>query len=326
MLNNTEFFTVRVAAKLALTPEIAQFELVSTSGQTLPPFAAGAHIEVQLPGGLQRSYSLCNAPSENHRYQLGVLHDTNSRGGSQAMHTQVALGDVLHISAPRNHFPLAARARRSLLLAGGIGITPMLSMAWQLAADAVPFELHYCTRSSAQAAFAPMLEQTPYRERVHLHVDDGAAAQKINLAALLNTPETDVHVYVCGPQGFINAVMTTARAAGWLESQLHIELFNAEVISAEEDAAFEVEIASSGQVVKVAAQQTVVQALALAGIDVQISCEQGICGTCLTRVVSGTPVHRDQYLTPEEQAANDQFTPCCSRASSARLVIDLGPI
>lgn len=325
-MNNSEFFTVRVAEKVALTPEITQFELVTTDGQALPAFTAGAHIEVQLPGGLQRSYSLCNAPSETHRYQLGVLRDANSRGGSQAMHTQVAQGDVLHISAPRNHFPLAPHARHSILLAGGIGITPMLSMAWQLSADAQAFELHYCTRSSAQAAFATMLAQTPYSNQIHCHVDDGAISQKIDFAALLSRPAPDVHVYVCGPQGFITAVMDTARGAGWSESQLHMELFNAEVSSSDEDTTFEVEIASSGQVVKVPAQQTVVQALAAAGIDIQVSCEQGICGTCLTRVVSGTPMHRDQYLTPEEQAANDQFTPCCSRASSARLVIDLTPI
>jgi vanillate O-demethylase ferredoxin subunit len=325
-MEQADFFDVRVASKSALTPDIVQFELVHPDGAPLPPFTAGAHIEVTLPGGLQRSYSLCNPPSERHRYVLGVLRDANSRGGSQAMHAQVAAGDCVRISAPRNHFPLTEGAQRSILLAGGIGITPLLSMAWQLSSQGAAFELHYCARSAAHAGFASTLAAAPFSAQVHTHLDDGASSQKLDLPALLGQVEAGTHVYVCGPEGFINAVLATAGQAGWPETQLHKELFSAEVVHEASDGAFEVEIAGSGQVVQVGPQETVTQALATAGIDIPVSCEQGICGTCLTRVVSGTPLHRDQYLTDEEQAANDQFTPCCSRARTARLVIDLTPI
>lgn len=325
-MSQTDFFEVRVAAKLALCADIAQFELVHPDGAALPPFSAGAHVEVLLPGGFQRSYSLCNKPDETRRYLLGVLRDAQSRGGSQSMHERVAVGDTLRISAPRNHFPLVASARRSLLLAGGIGITPLLSMAWQLAGQGADFALHYCTRSAAHAGFAAILDQSPFADKVQHHLDDGPDHQKISLPALLSKPEPHTHVYVCGPQGFIDAVLGAAGQAGWAHEQLHKELFSAEVVHEAGDGAFEVEIAGSGQVVQVGSQQTVVQALAAAGVDIAVSCEQGICGTCLTRVVSGTPLHRDQYLTEEEQAANDQFTPCCSRATSARLVIDLNPV
>ncbi|MDO8777013.1 MAG: iron-sulfur cluster-binding domain-containing protein, partial [Burkholderiaceae bacterium] len=147
--------------------------------------------------------------------------------------------------------------------------------------------------------------------------------QKLDLKALLVKPKDGVHLYVCGPKGFMDAVLTTARAQGWPESQLHYEFFGAEVVSSESDASFEVQLASSGRIINVPKDQTVTRALSAAGVEVQTACEQGVCGTCLTRVLEGVPDHKDQYLTPEEQAANDQFLPCCSRAKTARLVLDL---
>ena len=158
---------------------------------------------------------------------------------------------------------------------------------------------------------------------MQIHLDDGAAEQKLALPALLATPQVGVHLYVCGPKGFMDAVLQTARASGWPEAQRHYAFFSAEVQKSADDASFDVKLASSGRVVRVAADQTVVKALALAGVDVPMSCEQGVCGTCLTRVLEGVPDHKDMYLTPEEQAANDQFTPCCSRSKSALLVLDL---
>ena len=149
-------------------------------------------------------------------------------------------------------------------------------------------------------------------------------AQKLDIAALLAAPASGVHLYVCGPKGFMDAVLTTARAQGWPEPQLHCEFFAGEVVNpSDADASFEVQLASSGKIVVVPGDRTVVQALLDAGVDVPVSCEQGVCGTCLTRVIEGVPDHKDMYLTPEEQAANDQFTPCCSRARTPRLVIDL---
>jgi vanillate O-demethylase ferredoxin subunit len=322
-MNASPLLTVRVARKAEEALGIRSFELVSTDGAALPSFAAGSHVDVQLPGGLTRSYSLCNDPTETHRYLLAVLRDPASRGGSQAMHERVNEGDLLQISAPKNHFALAHDARRSLLLAGGIGITPILCMAERLALTGAGFELHYCTRERARTAFLDRISSSAYAAQVRFHFDDGPAAQRLDIEGLLATPQAGTHLYVCGPKGFMDAVLGQARRSGWPEAQLHFEFFSADVKPQVGDAAFQVRLASSGRVIDVPAKLSVVQALAEAGVVVQTSCEQGVCGTCLTRVLAGEPEHRDLYLTPEEQAANDQFTPCCSRARSALLVLDL---
>ena len=314
---------VRVARKGVEAQDICSFELVSADGGSLPAFSAGSHIDVYLPGGLVRQYSLCNDPSDSHRYMIGVLKDAASRGGSRAMHELVSEGDQIEISAPRNHFALAHEAQRHLLLAGGIGITPILCMAERLSATGAAFELHYANRSRERTAFLERIERSSFAPQVHFHFDDGPAAQKMDLAALLKTPQAGTHVYVCGPQGLIEAALGIARSAGWPAAQLHCEFFGAAPTGNADDGGFEVQLASSGRVIAVAKDQSVVQALAAAGVEVMTSCEQGVCGTCLTRVLEGQPDHRDQYLTPEEQALNDQFTPCCSRAKSAVLVLDL---
>jgi len=315
--------TVRVARKRVEARDICSFELVPPDGGPLPPFSAGSHIDVHVPGAAVRQYSLCNDPSENHRYLIGVLKDQASRGGSLAMHERVAEGDRLEISTPRNHFALAHEARRSLLFAGGIGITPILCMTERLAAMGEDFELHYSARARDRAAFFDRILASAYSPRVQFHFDDGAPEQKLDLTALLGSPQSGTHVYVCGPQGFIDAALGFARGVGWPAAQLHYEFFGAAPTATDTDGSFEVQLASSGRVIAVHKDQTVVQALAAQGIEVMTSCEQGVCGTCLTRVLKGVPDHRDQYLTPEEQAANDQFTPCCSRAISTRLVLDL---
>jgi vanillate O-demethylase ferredoxin subunit len=314
---------VKVARKAVEAEGICSFELVSADGAALPTFSAGSHIDVHLPNGLVRPYSLCNDPAQTHRYLIAVLLEPASRGGSQAMHAQVHEGDELIISPPRNHFALAHEAKRHLLLAGGIGITPLLCMAEHLAATGGVFHMHYCTRSRARTAFASRLEASSFAAQVQFHHDDGPPEQQFQLDAVLAGADAQTHLYVCGPQGFMDAVLGAARARGWPESRLHYECFSAEPVSTEGDRAFEVVLASSGRVVPVPAGQTVVQALASCGIDVMVSCEQGVCGTCLTRVLDGQIDHRDAYLTPEERAAGDQFTPCVSRAKSARLVLDL---
>jgi len=319
----TPTLTVRVVRKTAEATDIATFELVDAQGDALPPFSAGAHIDVHLPNGLVRQYSLCNDSAETHRYLIGVLRDPASRGGSQALHDLVNEGDILQISAPKNHFPLAHEARRSLLLAGGIGITPILCMAERLAISGAEFDLHYCTRSPARTAFRSRIQGSAFTSRVHFHFDDGDAAQKLDIAATLGKVEDGTHLYVCGPKGFMNAVLDTARAAGWPEAQLHYEFFAADVGPSDSDESFEVKLASSGRVIKVEKDKTIITALAAAGVEIPFSCEQGVCGTCLTRVLEGVPDHKDNYLTPEEQAANDQLLPCCSRAKSPMLVLDL---
>lgn len=242
---------------------------------------------------------------------------------SLELHDEIQEGDRLRISAPRNLFPLATSPRRSLLLAGGIGVTPLLSMVHQLARQNSDFELHYCRRSQARAAFHRQLREAPFGDRVSFHFDDGPASQRLDVPALLVAPAPDLDLYVCGPGGFLEYVLTTARERGWDEARLHYESFSAKVEPGETDAPFEVRLASSGQVYPVAPGQTVVTALAAQGVEIPVSCEQGICGSCLTRVLKGEPEHRDQYLTPAEQALNDQFTPCCSRSKSPLLVLDL---
>lgn len=318
-----ELLSVRLARKTLEAQDICGLELVPLDGGALPAFSAGAHVELHLPGGLVRPYSLCNDPAETQRYQLGVLRDPASRGGSAAVHEQLQEGQTLRISAPSNGFALQPGAHRSLLLAGGIGITPILAMAEQLTREGAAFELHYSARSPARMAFRERIAASGFASQVHCHFDDGAEAQQLDLRALLAVPPADLHLYVCGPKGFMDAVLNTARAQGWPEAQLHWEFFGTEVVVADGDAPFEVQIASTGQVVVVARDQTIAKALAHAGVAVQTACEQGVCGTCLTRVLDGVPDHRDVYLTPEEQAANDQLLPCCSRARSPRLVLDL---
>lgn len=317
------FLDVRVARRLEETPDITTFELVSPDGGRLPAFCAGAHIDVAVPGGWVRPYSLCNHPQERHRYLIGVLKEAAGRGASRAMHERVREGDLLRIGAPRNHFALAHGASCSLLLAGGIGVTPILCMAEQLAATGAAFEMHYCARSRDRAAFVDRIGQSPFAARVRHHFDDGAPGQRLDLATLFAEDDRGTHAYVCGPQGFVDAVLGAARRAGWAEERLHCELFSTEARPAAGESAFEVTLASTGQVIAVPADRTVAQALADAGVLVPTSCEQGLCGTCLTRVLEGVVDHRDLFLTPEEQAANDRFTPCCSRAKTRVLVLDL---
>lgn len=314
---------VRVSRRWTEAVDIVAFEFVACDGRPLPAFSAGSHIDVHIKTGMVRQYSLCNDPSEEHRYQIAVLKDPGSRGGSVHMHEQIHEGLELIISAPRNHFELAHGSRQNLLIAGGIGVTPILCMAERLFAIGARFDMHYCTRSPERTAFHNRLAQSQFSERVHYHHDEGAQSKRLDIRSLLRDRDRQEHLYVCGPKGFIDAVLTAARSQGWAEARLHYEFFGALPSHTAGDRAFQVQLASSGRLVHVDKEESVVQALARAGIDVRVSCEQGVCGTCITRVLEGVPEHRDCYFTPDEQAANDQFTPCCSRAKSPRLVLDL---
>jgi vanillate monooxygenase ferredoxin subunit len=313
---------VKVLRRKQEAQDIASFELVREDGSALPAFSAGSHIDVQVPGGLTRQYSLCNDMGEQHRYRIAVLRDANSRGGSAGMHDALKEGDTLTISAPRNHFPLV-HAHRTLLFAGGIGVTPLLCMAQRLATTGGDFVLHYCTRSPQRTAFRDEIAASPFVGNAQFHFDDGDAAQKLDLEAVLRQPQPGTHLYVCGPSGFIDWVEQTAARCGWGKDQVHVEHFGAARQDTAGDRPFQVKIASSGAVVEVPADQTVVQALQAHGVEILTSCEQGVCGTCITRVLQGECDHRDLYFTDDEKAKNDQFTPCCSRAKSSMLVLDL---
>jgi vanillate O-demethylase ferredoxin subunit len=313
---------VRVVRRRQEAEGIASFELARADGAPLPAFSAGSHIDVHVPGGPVRQYSLCNDPAEQSHYRIAVLRDAATRGGSAGMHDKVREGDLLTISEPRNHFALV-HARRTLLFAGGIGVTPLLCMAQRLAATGADFTLHYSTRSVARTAFHDEILASPFASRVRFHFDDGPAAQILNVPAALGAPEPDTHVYVCGPGGYIHHVVQVAEGMGWPAAQIHLEYFSGAPQPAAGNREFEIRVASTGATVRVAPDQTAVQALAAHGIEVLTSCEQGVCGTCITRVLEGECDHRDLYFTEEEKARHDQFTPCCSRAKSAFLVLDL---
>lgn len=302
---------------------ISSFEFARTDGAALAPFSAGSHIDVHLPSGLVRQYSLCNHPDEQFRYQIGVLLDPASRGGSEEMHA-LEEGSSVQISEPRNLFPLAHGARRSLLFAGGIGVTPILCMAERLAQISAAFQLHYCGRSEASVAFIDRIRRSAFADWAHLHFDDQPQTRLDATQALSGYQEGD-HLYVCGPGGFMAFILEQARLAGWPEEALHREYFAAQhqALAQADDGSFEVMLASSGRCLVVPADRTVAEVLLEEGIDLPLSCEAGICGTCLTRVIQGEPDHRDMFMTPAEQALNDQFTPCCSRSKSPRLVLDL---
>lgn len=315
---------VKVVKKVAECTDICTFELADPEGAALPAFSAGSHIDVHIRRDLVRQYSLCNDSRETHRYLIGVLRDANSRGGSRTMHDDIREGDVIEISAPKNHFALAHSAQqRSLLFAGGIGVTPILCMVERLSNIGSAFEMHYCSRSLERTAFVDRIKQSSYSSLVSFHFDDGPAEQRLDLPPLLASPLPDTHLYVCGPSGFMDFVIATAMQNGWPDEHIHREYFAPAPQTSTNDVAFDVKIASTGKVFHIPVGKTIVAALAEGGVQIPTSCEQGVCGTCITRLIDGEPEHRDSFLTKQERAKNDQLTPCCSRAKSATLVLDL---
>ncbi|TDF84024.1 PDR/VanB family oxidoreductase [Pseudomonas sp. H9] len=296
-------------------------DLASADGAPLPAFDAGAHVDIHLAPGLVRQYSLCSNPGDLSTYRLGILKDPASRGGSVAAHETLSEGQQVQISAPRNLFPLVEQAQRTLLLGGGIGITPMIAMAYTLHQRGERFELHYCGRARQRSAFLQELGNAPFAAQVVTHFDDEADEQKLDLAAVLGRGEAGVHLYTCGPSGFMDWVINGAREQGYAEDHIHKEYFQVEVDAS--GASFEVVAARSGKTVEIAEGQSILDALAKVGIKIEKSCEQGVCGTCLCDVLEGEPDHRDVYLTDEEKAGNDQILVCCSRAKSKTLVLDI---
>ena len=303
---------------------IHSYELVHPLGEPLPGFEAGAHIDVQVADGLLRQYSLSNPPGERHRYVIGVLRDEQGRGGSRSLHQSWRVGQLVRVSQPRNHFALRPGASRVLLLAGGIGITPLKAMAHQLRAQGIDHELHYCARDAQCVAFADELRACLGPARLHLHLDGGDPSRGLDIAALLAAERREgTQVYYCGPAGFMKAC--EAAAAQWPAGSVHCEHFQAPDRPAAADApaaeGFTVQIASSGLRLRVAQQRSIVQVLREAGIEIATSCEAGLCATCKTGYLQGEVDHQDCILGPEEQCTH--FTPCVSRARGELLVLDL---
>jgi len=315
--------TLRVRARKHEAESICSFELERVDAQELPPFSAGAHIDVHVAPGLVRQYSLCGDPSERSFWRIGVLLEPASRGGSSGMHATVTAGTVLRVSPPKNLFELVDDAAHSVLIAGGIGVTPILAMAWQLQRQGRSFELHYCARSPERMAFREEMRTSAFADRTRTYFNDAALAPFDAVAALRAAPP-GAHLYVCGPTGFMEHVLTSARSAGWSEERLHREHFAAaEVMDQAGDLPFRLHLHRTGTTLDVPAEVSALQVLLEHGVDVNYSCEAGICGSCMTGVLEGTPDHRDTCLMDTERAANKVFTPCCSRSKTPTLVLDL---
>ena len=318
---------VTILRKTHETADITSYELANTDGSALPTFEAGSHIDVKVNEKTLRQYSLYNAPKNHQTYKIAVLKDPNSRGGSLAVHNSFNVGDTIQISSPRNLFPLKNDSNRTLLFAGGIGITPLLSMAQVLNEQGKDFELHYFTRSKTNTAFFEELNQSPFASNVFFHFNDQNEDRDRVLKHTLdqkNPLNETAHLYTCGPNGFMDYIFDTARSLGWKDDNLHKEVFNAEpIVLDESDKSFTLNLVRSGISFDIPADKTVLEVLEAADIELDTSCEQGVCGSCITKVISGTPDHRDQFLTDSEKSLNNQFTPCCSRSLTDSLSIDL---
>jgi phthalate 4,5-dioxygenase reductase subunit len=302
--------------------EITLFELSSPDGTALPPFQAGAHLFVRAPNGLLRQYSICNAPSDSGRYVIAVKRDAAGRGGSISMTDDLKPGDLVNVSAPRNAFPLLEDAPRYLFIAGGIGITPIRSMMLHLAEAGVDnYRLYYCTRSTADAAFAEEFGASGFKGKVVIHHDEGDPERQLDLWPVLENPGR-THLYCCGPGPLMQAVRDMT--GHWPASAVHFEDFgSARLKPHRADHAFIVRLARSGRCLEVPASESMLQTLHRAGVSVASSCESGTCGSCRVGLISGNAEHRDFVLSePERQEA---IMPCVSRARNAgeELVLDL---
>ncbi len=314
-----EFISLQVAQKHNLAGDIFLFELRSPDGNDLPAFTAGAHLTVQTPGGDKRNYSLCSNPSERNAYQIAVKRDAQGRGGSISMADEVHAGHLLPVSVPRNNFELHPRAAEFLFVAGGIGITPILSMMRHLKSQGNDqFKLIYCTRDAGSTAFLDELTGPEFAPHVRLHHDHGDINNAIDFWPIFEKPGK-AHVYCCGPRGLMDAVADMS--GHWPMGSVHFESFGVDASAYAANTAFTVRLNKSGLSVPVSAEQTILQALRATGLVVTSSCESGTCGSCRTGLLAGQAEHRDMVLTDDEKSSHIMV--CVSRATSPELVLDL---
>lgn len=302
---------------------INSYEFVSADGSPLPPFTAGAHIDIHVAPGVVRQYSLCNSPSDRHRYVIAVLKDLKGRGGSTAMHENIKVGDTVRVSVPRNNFDLVPGRGKVYLLAGGIGVTPMKSMAHQLEAEGVPYELYYCSRGAQFAAFQEELKEMAVTGKVNFHFDGGDPNNSLDITTLLQSPEDDCQLYYCGPGGFMEACKVASQH--WPTGTVHFEHFKAPIqqpsLAAGPEDGFTAEIKSTGETLHVAPHQNLAEVLQQAGYPVETSCLSGLCGTCKIGYLAGEVDHQDFILDDSERGSC--LTACVSRAKSSTLLLDL---
>ncbi len=314
-----DFFKLKVAQKKKLAEGIYLFELRHPEGEQLPVFTAGSHLTVEVPMGARRNYSLCSNPADRDFYQIAVKRDAAGRGGSISMADDVTEGDLLSVSAPRNNFELHPRATKFLFVAGGIGITPVLSMMRHLKTQGnEAFKLIYCTRDPESTAFLEELDAPEFEGKVQVHHDHGDINNALDFWPIFETP-TSEHIYCCGPRGLMDAVADMS--GHWPSGAVHFESFGVDASAYAANSPFTVRLQKSGSTVPVSAEQSILEALRGAGIRVPSSCESGTCGSCKTTLLSGEAEHRDMVLSDEEK--ENHIMVCVSRAKSAELVLNL---
>lgn len=312
---------VRISEIERVAANIRRFRFIPVDGAALPVFSGGSHIIVTMRNGdrtWRNPYSLMSSPDDSSSYQISVLKVDQSRGGSHFMHDAVRVGTELEISSPVNLFPVNKRARRHLLVAGGIGITPFMSMARDLVRQGADFELHYAVRSTALGAYTDLL-QSEYGSRVRLYVSE--AGEMVPLAGILGEQPLGTHMYVCGPQRMIDWALESGIECGWPKENLHSEHFNAPTPGKP----FQVRLLRSGREISVSPQQSILEALEQHGVAAPYLCRGGACGQCETRVVSrdGKLVHNDHYLTDDEKSSGEKIMICVSRTEGGNITIDL---
>lgn len=298
-------------------PNIHSYDLRPVTAMDLPPFEAGAHIDVTLGNRMSRSYSLLNSPSERHRYVIAVQKDRQGRGGSMWLHQNLKVGDIVAVDGPRNHFRLDDTADKTLFIAGGIGITPILSMIFRLDELGRDWELYYCTRTRNTAAFLDHLRDL---QNVHYTFDREPGATSLDVKSVIASADPATHIYCCGPASMLEAFEAAAKDLS--PERIHVEYFSATEPPATEGG-FTLVLAQSGRELLVPAGKTILATLNDAGVEVRTSCAEGVCGTCETRVLGGVPDHRDRILTTAEREANTKMMVCCSGSKSEKLVLDL---
>ena len=309
---------LRVTRNDKIADGIHLFEFRDAAGQPLPIFSAGAHIAIQVPGGLLRKYSLCNDPAERDRYQVAVKREANGRGGSSNLIDKVKTGDTLMVTPPVNDFGLPQRAQDFLFIAGGIGITPIMAMIREVRAQNKRFRLFYCTRSPETTAFRDELSALEFKDSVTIYYDGGDPARALDLKPILAERKNREHMYCCGPRPLMEAVR--AMTDHWSSAAVHFEAFSEAETHKPTDKPFKVRLARSGDVIDVPTTKTILEALREHGLDVPSSCETGTCGTCRTKMLVGQADHRDLVLAEHERADNIMI--CVSRAKSDEITID----
>lgn len=301
-----------VSRIVVAAPQVRMIEFVNAQGGALPAFTAGAHIDLTMGNGVERSYSLMNDPAQTQRYQIAVLRESDSQGGSAWLHESLKEGDTLTSSEPLNHFPLNEAGGHHILIAGGIGVTPMIAMAHRLNAIGAPYQFHYCARSAQSAPFLTELKAL-CGERLHCVFTEGDPAQRLDLRALLAQRPSAAHVYVCGP---IDMVRTVREAtADWPKGSVHFELFHGDEAATAPrsgDQAFDIVLNKAGRTLHVPADKKILEVLKAEGFKIKVLCTDGVCGTCKVKLISGKADHRDEVLTDEEREKFIQV--CVSRA------------